>query len=1384
MSKAGRPVGLYKLPSDTNAEDVVGGDNGKSAGNQFFRVPRPPSKLKPSFLTDKRTKSTSGRGHGELKVKLGETTGVELALLLAESHAPKNDEMHHQIYYFLESDPPNVIQRNPYELVLARKVDCMGKDVPVFYTITRTGVTEFNRKSGTETTQLLDWLKFRNMFNLINKDPFRFPLMKAFKTYKAFYAWKCAARIWKMESAREKLKGNLFLLNPTFNTALLHLQEVVLSCGLEPDVIMVEEEDLSNPLKKKEDERLLSAFATAIEVFETNTRSVETLGKRLHQCFIEANRQIGEVLAHVQMMVNTVCKEFNDIQFNSDKEHDWMDKISDVDMTVRDIKFMFPQRSERSQNTFLNENIVEIFSKSQNHQKIIISFVRLVELVTASAISATMKDTIQQIHHLIFHERRSIVTLETRYESSEELHQVTVEPNVRVLTKFFTKPFRDMCDVSAKLRRPLVFPLTKNNEVPTQFQRKNFVSLLNLVEGLGIDIERAGAQAEIYITDQFENLQKMNSRIIQIPHTTAFDEAMKESKYIASGRIEELKLNPMAFSKNLIVIRDWLDLIDSSTSDSRMDPLNLDLSELKLNLHEDLTAAYNLFVDRLHGCLHYHSRHILDEMTYNSYDIKTLSDDLQIFVDECIRVEQDDYTTEERIQIIGSFFDSLKRVLKYVDKSDTFNQKLEEEFNTAEILMNEVERLLRNKITVSNAAKIKKSWAKFLDAKSTYKKTLKNLSSNIVNHSSIYITQLLRTVDHFCGEIQAIKDTLSSGTDDSFKTSENMKIDMQAKMSLQLKKIEVEIKKKGETSESIQEMLEWWISTQDMLMLLHKSKNAVWDKSEQIRKAREKGKSLYEHVSSIFHWKKKFWLSDILVWMEIYERLTTIRPFSSELSKETLNEVNAAVDGHMEILMERLEWARTSNFVCKEMKLITEIVGAGKAWINTLITFNDMISNPNHPSSVQLRHRLTVEMKRKGKSLLECTLADIHGRSASGFSLEKNQVKEEEDIYGKALFDLFHIERQMRGTYFMINSRVTSNGSIHLITNFMEIFQSIEKAEQVITSTSALADSFTFKNMGDNTQELQVEMTKAIDMVKGIRYAMEILYQAQSYYLLFSRLSSSTTFFKCAGIGYVNDCISIKQRWQDDIISPLNSQKQVSILSASEEMEIKLSAESSPASKILEALHSLYNSIVEADILRFARESYPRLFFIPDSILLHSIAYEDDPQKLLKDFFRLCYSGVVRIDVRESEIILEGAKNQPLEIQEKHISAIYGEHGERTDLGDPILFSHLEGGGALNKPPQTKSESKPDELTVWAVKLEGEIKSTMKASLARCYEQVKDLDIDEWIDSFPLQSVWLVNEITWVNHVESLLSRTGESGSGMSKLQDQMGKKVNSLANK
>ena len=50
---------------------------------------------------------------------------------------------------------------------------------------------------------------------------------------------------------------------------------------------------------------------------------------------------------------------------------------------------------------------------------------RLVELVIASAITATMKDTVQQIHHLIFRERRGLVTLKTRYESSEEVHQVT-----------------------------------------------------------------------------------------------------------------------------------------------------------------------------------------------------------------------------------------------------------------------------------------------------------------------------------------------------------------------------------------------------------------------------------------------------------------------------------------------------------------------------------------------------------------------------------------------------------------------------------------------------------------------------------------------------------------------------------------------------------------------------------------------------------------------------------------------------------------------------------------------------------------------------------------------------------------------------------------------
>ena len=91
----------------------------------------------------------------------------------------------------MESEPANVINRNPYELVLANKADCNGQD---FYTITRSGVTEFSRRNGTETTSLLDWLKFRNMFNLINKDPFRFPLMKGFKIYKAFAAWKCAAR--------------------------------------------------------------------------------------------------------------------------------------------------------------------------------------------------------------------------------------------------------------------------------------------------------------------------------------------------------------------------------------------------------------------------------------------------------------------------------------------------------------------------------------------------------------------------------------------------------------------------------------------------------------------------------------------------------------------------------------------------------------------------------------------------------------------------------------------------------------------------------------------------------------------------------------------------------------------------------------------------------------------------------------------------------------------------------------------------------------------------------------------------------------------------------------------------------------------------------------
>ena len=1388
-----RGSGLPRKPAlfSFNHDDGAKQDGAKAKeGGQFFRVPRPPSKGKPTFLSQRRD-SVPPRGtyetQGGIQVRVGVTTGVELVLLLGES--PQNtDELSHHVYYFLESEPANVINRNPYELVLANKADCNGQD---FYTITRSGVTEFSRRNGTETTSLLDWLKFRNMFNLINKDPFRFPLMKGFKIYKAFAAWKCAARIWKMESAREKLKVNLLLLHPQFNTALLHIQEVVLSCALEGRVDAVDEAEAPSPLKKTpNEERLLSAFSSAIEAFEENTRAPEQLGKRLHQCFIECNRQIGELLGHIQMIVNTVCKDFNEIQFSSDKEQSWMDKISDVDLTMRDITFMFPQRSpNRSQHSSLNENIVEIFSKSQNQQKIIIHFVRLVEVVIASAIAETMMKTTEQIHNLIMDERSSIVTLKTHYEAGSkgdeegqaQAPSVSIEPSLRALVKFFTKPYRDMADVSAKLKRPLVFPLTKNNEVPMQFQRKNFVSLKDLVSGFGISIDDAGAAAEAHIRQQYDALCEQNASLLQIPESDAFREAMEESLYISSGRVEELKLNPLAFSKNLIVIRDWLDLIEGSTTESRVDPLSLDLLDLKSNLHEDLTVAYNLFVDRLHDCLEYHGRHTLDEMIYNSYDIKTLSDDLQLFVDECVRVEQDAYSTEDRVNIIGNFFASLRKVLKYVDKSDTFNQRLEENFSTAEVLMNEVERLLRNKITVRNAPQIKQSWSKFLDEKANYKRTLRTLSKDIVNHSRVYVNQLLVTVDCFCEEIQAIEERLSS--DDSFDATENMEDTMQKSVSLQLMKIETEIKKKGETSDNLQDMLRWWINTQQMLQGLNPGSKGdeVWQKTDAIKASKERGKGLFEHVSSIFHWKKKFWLSDILIWMEIYERLTTIRPFSSDLSNETLEEVNGAVQGHIEILNDRLRWALESGFACKETKLIREIIQAGGAWVNTLQTFNDMISNPNHPSSVQLRHRLTVEMKRKSKSLLECTLADIHGRSASGFSVEKNQVKQEEDNYGKALFDLFHIERQMRGMYFMINSRVSSNGSIHLITNFMEIFQSIEKAEQVIVSVSALAESFKSVEMGENTRELHIEMSRMSNMIRGIRHSIEVLYQAQSYYLLFSRLSSSNTFFKCAGIGYVNDCISIKQRWMDEIITPLTSQKQVSILSASEEMDIKLGAEESPATLMLGSLHDLYDEIVDADVLVVAREAFPRLYFVSDRILLHSIAYEDDPQKLLKDFFRLCYSGVARVDVKESEIVLEGAKNQPLEIQEKHVDAIYGEGGERIALTDPLLFSHSEGAGILNKAPQTKSESKPDELTVWAVKLAEEIRSTMRASLAECHAGVGAMDVEEWMDRFPLQSVWLANEIAFVAHVESQLP---SRGGRFPALADQMSRKVSSLSSR
>ena len=180
-----RGSGLPRKPAlfSFNHDDGAKQDGAKAKeGGQFFRVPRPPSKGKPTFLSQRRD-SVPPRGtyetQGGIQVRVGVTTGVELVLLLGES--PQNtDELSHHVYYFLESEPANVINRNPYELVLANKADCNGQD---FYTITRSGVTEFSRRNGTETTSLLDWLKFRNMFNLINKDPFRFPLMIGFMIF-------------------------------------------------------------------------------------------------------------------------------------------------------------------------------------------------------------------------------------------------------------------------------------------------------------------------------------------------------------------------------------------------------------------------------------------------------------------------------------------------------------------------------------------------------------------------------------------------------------------------------------------------------------------------------------------------------------------------------------------------------------------------------------------------------------------------------------------------------------------------------------------------------------------------------------------------------------------------------------------------------------------------------------------------------------------------------------------------------------------------------------------------------------------------------------------------------------------------------------------------
>ena len=689
-SSGAMSTGLYSL-------DIS--HSGQGNMTEYFRTPR-------TYLSSGiKSKSDGVRVEASLESLHGVvpwcTTGEEVILKVYQHLKAKGQKLaatfDYPIYYCMIAEQKRY-PVSPYELIVVKEEDCAGKE---YFSITANGITHFKPGSASETIPLNTWLKYRSLFDMINYNTSRFSFVRNFKIWKGLTIWKRAARLAKMDKARRRLDATMIQANAEFVEALCHTKEVALACGTSRTTV---EDDIPRPPTAKDKESserpLLTGLEDLLALFKRKRAyEIDDLHQKMMSGIGRAISQIEEMLSHIQEMVNTVCTSYLEFQYHENVAKG-MPEISNVDLSLRDIKFMFGRHRSGGMHQI---SVGRILSKSEDQQKKLYSFVRLVEAIITDALVDALSHTLRSFEELLCARGRpAVVHVEAKYNrvvhptdlTVEEIRAmaVRVSPGCEYIVEKFEQVLLGVLDIGTVFKRPFVYPMYKTNELPQQFQRKNFVMLKGIVNA-HINADGIVRRCLQQVEKDFSDALQSNAKLIKIPQSKLFVEALIDVEFLSSSKGSRMyqEGNSVAFSRNLVAIRDWLQTAQSAVYYKKHGAISFDIKQLNSDIVLDLNNTYNKLLDELHNCFQQHCQHMLDLIHVSSSEVKVLEDELNINAIECERAQADRYVLFERIEKQNNFYLTIQNLAVYMDKESDFNATFREKVAVSETLMNEIE---------------------------------------------------------------------------------------------------------------------------------------------------------------------------------------------------------------------------------------------------------------------------------------------------------------------------------------------------------------------------------------------------------------------------------------------------------------------------------------------------------------------------------------------------------------------------------------------------------------------------------------------------------------------------------------------------------------------